>query len=625
MILEAIHSLVRRRIRMWLAFALVMWLAPAVLARSPSTGALTGTAKDTTDGVVPSATITGTTIDNGRVRSQAEMKAKIGCSALAGKTIPAAKIALPTSGATISSADNSPGSGQEGTPDFVPSYCDIKGSIAPVDPSAPPINFEVDIPANWNGKAIQIGGNGMDGFVPFLAALSRGTAGSPLGPAYPPDVPYPIAKGYATYGSDSGHGGARAPGAGGPAQGGPPPVANFSWMANKESLKNFAYEQIKKTHDVAIEILLQMYGTKPKYTYFMGESQGGREALMAVAHYGDDYNGVSSSVGLVYFTGILLSPQYRAKLQLAPGAWLPPAKAPAVAQEVLRQCDALDGRSDGVINNYYGCNRLFDPAVSPHALDKLRCANGADTGNDCLSDAQIATLNAFHSPLNWGFPLADGNTDWPGEPAGSESAPPPLGWLLVSGSQPSVGAAPPAGVGNILGAIYGDPQKYNLLTHDFTDFKEQIQALSELIDVPTDWSKFFAHGGKLIYHSAATDYLTNPRGQARMYEVVVKRYGQAKVDKSVRYYVTPAANHGSISFSYPDKTPQARYMDLTTYLEDWVEKGETPPDAIPQKLMDPKPPYTVTRSRPLCRYPKYPHYNGSGDPDKMESYTCTAP
>ena len=89
-------------------------------------------------------------------------------------------------------------------------------------------------------------------------------------------------------------------------------------MANKESLKNFAYEQIKKTHDVAMDILLQMYGKKPKYTYFMGESQGGREALMAVARYGDDYNGVSSSVGLIYFTGILLSPGYRAKLNFPP-------------------------------------------------------------------------------------------------------------------------------------------------------------------------------------------------------------------------------------------------------------------------------------------------------------------
>jgi feruloyl esterase len=66
-------------------------------------------------------------------------------------------------------------------------------------------------------------------------------------------------------------------------------------------------------------------------------------------------------------------------------------------------------------------------------------------------------------------------------------------------------------------------------------------------------------------------------------------------------------------------------MDLVGYLENWVEKGVVPPDAIPQTLKEPNAPYTVIRSRPLCRYPKYPRYNGSGDPDRMESYTCAAP
>jgi feruloyl esterase len=146
-----------------------------------------------------------------------------------------------------------------------------------------------------------------------------------------------------------------------------------------------------------------------------------------------------------------------------------------------------------------------------------------------------------------------------------------------------------------------------------------------LVDVPTDWSKFFAHGGKLIMHSAGNDYVTNPRTQMRMYDTVVKHFGQAKVDKTVRYYVTPNAGHGSVGMSATTGAPQARYMDLVDYLENWVENGATPPDTIPQKLMDTKAPYAVIRSRPLCRYPKYPHYDGSGDSAKMESYSCAAP
>ena len=111
-----------------------------------------------------------------RAKLDPEMKARVECSAMAGKAIPAEKIALPTGGATIGSAENKPGSGQEGTPDYVPAYCDIKGSIAPVDSSAPPINFEVNIPANWNGK-------------PFKSVVTVWTASFPFSPLFLAEQP----------------------------------------------------------------------------------------------------------------------------------------------------------------------------------------------------------------------------------------------------------------------------------------------------------------------------------------------------------------------------------------------------------------------------------------------------
>jgi feruloyl esterase len=33
------------------------------------------------------------------------------------------------------------------------------------------------------------------------------------------------------------------------------------------------------------------------------------------------------------------------------------------------------------------------------------------------------------------------------------------------------------------------------------------------------------------------------------------------------------------------------------------------------------PPYTVTATKPMCRYPRYPHYMG-GDPKEASSYQC---
>ncbi len=36
--------------------------------------------------------------------------------------------------------------------------------------------------------------------------------------------------------------------------------------------------QMKKTHDAAMVLIERMYGAKPKYNYYVGTSQGGREA-----------------------------------------------------------------------------------------------------------------------------------------------------------------------------------------------------------------------------------------------------------------------------------------------------------------------------------------------------------
>jgi len=56
-------------------------------------------------------------------------------------------------------------------------------------------------------------------------------------------------------------------------------------------------------------------------------------------------------------------------------------------------------------------------------------------------------------------------------------------------------------------------------------------------------------------------------------------------------------------------------------LESWVEQGQPPPDDLVQVQMDPRT-FEVLRSRPLCRYPLSPRYNGTGSPDEAASFTC---
>ena len=273
---------------------------------------------------------------------------------------------------------------------------------------------------NWNQKAWQIAGNGNDGFVPLITALARGLQGSPVGPSLPPDfsVSTSLRGGYATFGDDRAQRagipwqqrltGAPLPPAGSethlPGPLGPDPNA---WVRNDEAFRNYGYEHVKKGHDVAMAIFMEMYGVKPKITYFGGESQGGRSARTLPPGMLRITMESSLAEPILYLAAHDLGRVLRAKMQSAPGAYIPYSKQRTIRMEIVRLCDNLDGLEDGVINNYIGCNRMLDAKLNPDPLKNIRCPGGADTGDTCLSDAQMAVINAFHSPIEIGFPLAD--------------------------------------------------------------------------------------------------------------------------------------------------------------------------------------------------------------------------
>lgn len=537
---------------------------------------------------------------------------KIQCAEMKDKTIPSNAIGLPTKGAVITSATLVPAVAPSAERPWAgnPEYCDLTGSIAPVDSTAPSILFRISIPTLWNQESWHVGGGGMNGMVPMTANL-RVQSALPTSPSL-------VAQGYAVFGSDSGHQGG---GFGPPGGFGGPAGAGNDWIVNQEAWMNFAYEQLKKTHDAAMQVLLTMYGSKPKVSYFAGASQGGREGLEVVTRYPADYDGVYVAVPLAYFSSLLIDPTVKGVSQLAPGSWLPPAKATVVHDEILRQCDALDGAADGVINNYVACQRLIDPSVTKNPFAKIRCAGGADTGDSCLSDPQLATLGSFYAPIHYSYQLANGRTDWPGWGAGMEGR----GWLTTP-TQPDVNN-PGAFNGGIGAAAQkgriGFSQSFNLLTLNLDKYQKQIQDLSNQLDVSEDWSAFLKKGGKVIMVTGASDYISNPRAQMRLYERVVARQGQAAVDRSVRYYVMPNSGHG-LTGNDAKGQPLPSSWDAQTALADWVERGIAPAGAITLTSFD-RSTNQPTGSRLMCRYPNYPRYSGSGPQFAASSYACVAP
>src|SRR5207237_8498615 len=113
------------------------------------------------------------------------------CGGLAGPAENAVRIgsAAMQAPSAIAVAERGPTPAARVTP-ANPEFCKVLGRIEPTDPKAPPIRFQVNLPAEWNGRSLQYGGGGFNG------VLITGLA---LPPAYPFGMASPLARGFVTY------------------------------------------------------------------------------------------------------------------------------------------------------------------------------------------------------------------------------------------------------------------------------------------------------------------------------------------------------------------------------------------------------------------------------------------
>lgn len=508
------------------------------------------------------------------------------CSRLAGMRIAASAIGLPTTGAVVDSATlvtADAARNRDGE------YCAVKGSILPVSAQAPKMEFEVNLPGQWNRKAAQFGGGGYDG------SLVTGVGAAALQPGNAQD---PLAKGYVTLGSDGGHKGG--------------PGFDGSFGLNDEALLNYGQQSVKKTHDVAMAIIRARYGAAPMRFYFIGASQGGHEALDAAARYPTDYDGVVANYPAYNVTLLHLASWNVGKALYDNGGagWPNPAKTKLLTGAVTAACDELDGAKDGIVSNVKGCNAKFDINT---VRSTLRCPGGADAGDGCLSDAQIAAVQKIASPYRPGFAIA-GMDEFPR-------------WAILEGSLFTGGSTlgakpvpnnPPAGGDALLYSagsatiqyILTRQPSYNPLTFRPEDWKARVQEAGKIMDVTdVDLTPFRRKGGKIIMtHGTADDYIS-PHNSEAYYERQLKAQGKANLDSFLRFYVIPGLSHGFGVFN-------AKYDGLGE-LDKWVESGRAPGALT---AVDGN--QGATRSRPMCLYPTWPRYKGAGSMDSADSFSC---
>jgi feruloyl esterase len=527
------------------------------------------------------------------------------CADLAGMAIPASAIGLPTTGGAVISAAVVPTAGAGAA--LVAEYCRVTAQISPVDPSAPNILFRVALPTSWNQKALMYGGGGFDGSIPNVAGNV---------PAGATDKPLPVTRGYAVFASDSGH------------QAGPRGSLDGSFGLNDESLANWGGDALKKTRDAAMYVIMARYGAAPLKSYFAGGSTGGREALQSIQRWPQDWNGAIAWYPAWNQASAMLGGQVATLALSKPGAYLNANKRLALFRSAMQACDHLDGLVDGLINNQAACNATFDPATAMLMAAPLRCPGGVDSGDTCLSDAQIAAVRTMNAPARFAFPLARGNKEYPGYNVWGAD----LGITSSSPVQPTVvflnlGSSQPANPMPLTAPYISqqlDGVLKNIITRDLTfnplsfdpqqhsEWSLRWRELSRMIDQSPDISGFVSRGGKLLLAHGLQDVLVSTRATEDYYERLVQTLGN-KVEGFVRYYEVPGFGH-AVSSQF-----NATWDSLTA-LEQWAEGGVAPANQVTVDTVG-----VPGRSRPLCDYPKWARYNGTGDINAAASFTCVNP
>lgn len=458
-----------------------------------------------------------------------------------------------------------------------PAFCRVIGVLAPE------IAFEVALPAQWNGRFYMIGNGGHAG-----EALDN--------PGRVAQRNRALALGFAFAQTNTGHDAGEEPG------------GTFV-LSNPQKAIDYAYRAVHLTATTARAMTADYYGRPAAYAYWNSCSNGGRQGLIEAQRYADDFDGIVANAPWVDQTGFTIGAIWNQRaLAEAP---VTPEKMALVADRVMATCDAVDGLSDGLIDDPRQCD--FDPA-----RDVPACPAGSDTGG-CLTPDQAAALAKIYGGV-----VSNGATLIPGFMPGSEAVTAGLfgggtgsGWLNVI--IPRGPGATPADFNladNTMKYLVFTPPDpgWDYMSFDFDRDIALLEAWGEKANAKDpDLSEFRARGGKLIMTYGWADAILQPLMGVDYYERALEENGPGTPD-FFRLFMVPGMAHcgGGIG---PDR------HDAVTAIIDWVEAGRAPDSIVASKVVDGE----VTRSRPLCPYPEVARYTGRGSVDDAANFSCVAP
>jgi pimeloyl-ACP methyl ester carboxylesterase len=487
----------------------------------------------------------------------------------------------------------------------VPEHCLVTGMMfertSAVDGQNYAISFEMRLPQAWNGRFFHQGNGGIDGNV----STATGSFGG--GP-----TTHALLQGFAVLSSDAGH---RA------AQG-------SAWGIDPQARLDYGYQAVGKLTPMAKSLVQTAYGKGPDRSYFGGCSNGGRHAMVAAARYPDQYDGflagapgfnlpkaaVANIASAQRLITVATDPANLATSFTA-------AERTLLSSRVLARCDALDGATDGLVQDTGACQAAFSIAS-----DVPTCSGERD--GSCLSAAQktaiaprfSGTLTSSGAPVYSSFPYDSGHG------AGGIAF-----WMFT---------APLALDSGAVGHIFKTPPEPANLNGPAFSLGANIDTLVAQINAtnatytesgmsfmtppsPTNLAAMKNRGAKMLVYHGVSDAIFSVDDTARWYDGLQATHGGNASDFA-RFFRVPGMGHCSGG-------PATDQFDPLTALVAWVEQG-TAPDRLIASARGPGNAAAVNaelpagwapnRTRPLCPYPSVARYNGSGSLEDAASFSC---
>ncbi|KDQ55810.1 hypothetical protein JAAARDRAFT_159213 [Jaapia argillacea MUCL 33604] len=470
----------------------------------------------------------------------------------------------------------------------LPAFCRVELLITTNATANSTANTEVWLPDEWNGRYVGFGNGGLGGGVDvadlgFVAVM----------------------QGFAGMSTDTGHSSTALSGT----WGGP---------HNDNAIIDWAYRALHLSVGFGKQVVQQYYGSATSKSYYLGCSTGGRQGLKEVQQFPEDFDGVVVGSPANWMSH--LAPwSILVNLNVLPvdsPQWIPADMwTGLIHNEVLNQCDALDGVTDGILN---------DPRMCYFRPETLACRPGQNTST-CLNLAQINAIHQIYSPYY------ETNQTY-----------------IFAGYYPGGELGYPYGlVGPTPFEISGDYYRYFVLndtTWNMTSLNYSVIQLGDELDpgmenaISPNITAFAGpgHNGKVLHYVGWADQIISPGNSLYYYETVhafMQAESEMNIDDFYRLFTVPGMQHckggyganafggsGQAAASMPPLSYDPQHNALAAMVA-WVEEGIAPSSFVAAYYNNNTETDGVAFTRPLCKYPASIKYMG-GDPNAATSFIC---